>query len=192
MNNIIKFQNIESKLLEIREQKVLLDIDIAELYGVETKRINEAVKNNPDKFPIGYILELSKEELDSLKSKISTLKNKGRGQHSKYLQKAFTEKGLYMLATIFTLCNNMNFYVYILQSTVDNHFYTGYTKNLEERIDQHNAGKVKSTKNRRPLKLVYFEGCLNQQDATHREKYLKTTYGKRYIKNRLKNYLNNK
>ena len=84
----------------------------------------------------------------------------------------------------------MNFYVYILQSTVDNHFYTGYTKNLEARIDQHNAGKVKSTKNRRPLKLVYFEGCLNQQDATHREKYLKTTYGKRYIKNRLKNYLN--
>jgi len=100
MNNIIKFQNIKSKLLEIREQKVLLDIDIAELYGVETKRINEAVKNNPDKFPIGYILELSKEELDSLKSKISTLKNKGRGQHSKYIPKAFTEKGLYMLATI--------------------------------------------------------------------------------------------
>ena len=100
MNNIIKFENIESKLLEIRKQKVILDIDIAALYEVETKRINEAVKNNPDKFPMGYILELSKEELDSLKSKISTLKRRGRGQHSKYSPKVFTEKGLYMLATI--------------------------------------------------------------------------------------------
>lgn len=100
MNNIIQFQNIESKLLKIREQKVLLDIDIAVLYGVENKRINEAVKNNPDKFPTGYIFELSKVEWNFLKSKISTLKSKGRGQHSKYLPKAFTEKGLYMLATI--------------------------------------------------------------------------------------------
>ncbi len=81
------------------------------------------------------------------------------------------------------------FYVYVLQSTVDNQFYTGYTKDLTVRVKAHNDGYVKSTKNRRPLKLIYFEGCLSQQDATHREKYLKTTYGKRYIKNRLKEYL---
>jgi len=68
--------------------------------GVETKRINEAVKNNPERFPDGYIIEITKNELDSLRSKISTLKNRGRGQHVKYLPKAFTEKGLYMLATI--------------------------------------------------------------------------------------------
>lgn len=68
-------------------------------------------------------------------------------------------------------------------------FYTGYTTDLEERLRQHNLGKVNSTKNRMPLKLIYFEGCLNQQDATHREKYLKTSWGKRYIKERLKNYL---
>jgi putative endonuclease len=67
-------------------------------------------------------------------------------------------------------------------------FYTGYTSDLEERLRQHNSGKVNCTKNRMPLKLVYFEGCLNQQDATHREKYLKTSWGKRYIKERLKNY----
>ncbi|PRZ00824.1 putative endonuclease [Marinilabilia salmonicolor] len=70
-------------------------------------------------------------------------------------------------------------------------FYTGYTSNLEERLKAHNNGEVASTKNRIPLKLVYFEACLNQQDATHREKYLKTTYGKRYIKNRIKNFLYN-
>ena len=86
----------------------------------------------------------------------------------------------------------MTYYVYILLSEVDNNFYTGYTNNLEKRISLHNDGKVKSTKYRRPLELVYFEGCFNQQDATYREQYLKTTYGKRYLKNRLKNFINNK
>jgi putative endonuclease len=81
------------------------------------------------------------------------------------------------------------YYVYILQSEVDNKFYTGYTKNIELRFEQHNSGKVESTKNRRPLKIIYFEACLNQQDATHREKYLKTHYGKMFIRNRLKSYL---
>ena len=74
----IKLKNIESKIIEIREKKVLLDIDVAQLYEVETKRINEAVKNNPDKFPIGYILELTEKEWDFLKSKKSTLKSKVR------------------------------------------------------------------------------------------------------------------
>jgi putative endonuclease len=81
------------------------------------------------------------------------------------------------------------YYVYVLLSRVDNNFYTGYTGNLENRLLDHNNGKVSSTKKRIPLELVYFEGCLNQQDATHREKYLKTSWGKRYIKTRLKNYL---
>jgi putative endonuclease len=65
----------------------------------------------------------------------------------------------------------------------------GYTNNLVKRIEEHNKGKVASTKNRVPLKLIYWEGCLNQQDATRREKYLKTSWGKRFIKNRLKSYL---
>ena len=98
--DIIKIEDIESKIIIIREQKVILDRDVAEIYGVETKRVNEAVKNNQERFPDGYIFELNKNELDSLRSKISTLKNEGRGQHIKYLPKVFTEKGLYMLATI--------------------------------------------------------------------------------------------
>lgn len=80
------------------------------------------------------------------------------------------------------------FYTYVLQSEKDNNFYTGYTEDLKDRLRGHNSGKVRSTKNRQPLKLIYYEACLTQQDVTHREKYLKTTYGKRYIKNRLKNY----
>lgn len=82
------------------------------------------------------------------------------------------------------------YYVYVLQSEKDSHFYVGYTADLKARIKLHNEGKVNSTKDRRPLNLIYYEACLNQEDAFHREKYLKTTYGKRYIKNRLKEYIN--
>lgn len=79
------------------------------------------------------------------------------------------------------------YYIYILQSKKDKQFYTGYTNDLDNRLSEHNLGKVISTRNRLPVELVYFEGCLNQQDATHREKYLKTAWGKRYIKARLNN-----
>ena len=72
----------------------------------------------------------------------------------------------------------MEYYVYILLSKKDGKFYTGYTSKLKERIIEHNSGKVISTRNRIPFDLVYFEFCLNQTDALHREKYLKTTYGR--------------
>ena len=80
------------------------------------------------------------------------------------------------------------YYVYVLLSKKDNKLYTGYTKNLKLRFEQHCKGSVVSTKNRRPLVLIYYEACLNQQDATHREKYLKTHYGKMFLKKRLKSY----
>ena len=83
----------------------------------------------------------------------------------------------------------MWYYVYVLKSQKDGKFYTGYTKNLKLRFEQHQNGEVLSTKERRPLELIYFEGCLNQQDATHREKYLKTHHGKMFLGNRLKSYL---
>jgi len=98
--NILKIENISDLIIEIGNEKVILDSSVAEIYGVETKRINEAVKNNPEKFPEGYILDLSDESWESLRSKISTLKNSGRGDHRKHKPKAFTERGLYMLATI--------------------------------------------------------------------------------------------
>jgi hypothetical protein len=89
---------IEEKLITIREKQVLLDRDVASLYGVETKRINEAVKNNPEKFPEGYIFNLTNEEWkNKLVENFDQFKNL---KHSYVLPKAFTEKGLYMLATI--------------------------------------------------------------------------------------------
>ena len=84
------------------------------------------------------------------------------------------------------------YYVYVLLSKKDKNFYTGYTNNLKKRLEEHNKGLVKSTKNRTPFDIIYFEGCINKYDAIHREKYLKTTYGKRYLKNRMKNFLTNR
>jgi len=96
MSDMVKIENLKDLIVVIRGQDVLLDSDVAHLYGVETKRVNEAVKNNPDKFPAGYLIELDKGEWDGLKSKFSTSIKGGKVK----LPAAFTEKGLYMLATI--------------------------------------------------------------------------------------------
>ena len=83
----------------------------------------------------------------------------------------------------------MFYYVYVLQFKQKKELYKGYTKNLKLRLEQHQKGLVDSTKDNGRFSLIYFEGCLNQQDATHREKYLKTYLGRMFLKNRLKSYL---
>ena len=93
---IVQYDQVSEKIIEIRQQKVILDSDVAWLYQVETKRINEAVSRNADKFPDGYLLELTKEEWEPLKSQIATSIKGGKVK----LPTAFTERGLYMLATI--------------------------------------------------------------------------------------------
>lgn len=94
---VIKFEELENRLIKYKNKYVLVDRDVAELYGVETREINQAVQNNPEKFPKGYILELSEYE------KTELVKNFDRFNKLKYSTvnpKVFTEKGLYMLATI--------------------------------------------------------------------------------------------
>ena len=81
------------------------------------------------------------------------------------------------------------YYTYVLYSKKDGNFYTGFTQDLRLRFEQHEKGQIESTQNRRPLDLVYYEACLNRNDATHREQYLKTYHGKAYIRRRLKIYL---
>ena len=80
-------------------------------------------------------------------------------------------------------------YVYVLRSLRDKHFYVGLMQNLSARLQAHNNGLVNSTKERIPLELVYWEGCRDESDAAQREKYLKTAWGKRYIKSRIRRYL---
>ena len=97
MNEVINIKDVEAKVLTIRNTPVLLDRDVAELYGVETRVVNQAVKRNAERFPEGYILELTAEECS--RSQILILNGK-RGSNLKYLPHAFTERGLYMLATV--------------------------------------------------------------------------------------------
>ena len=107
MNSNLKSVQIEDKILNIRNQNVILDSDVANLYGIETKDVNRAVKNNPDKFPEGYVISLKDKDLRDLRLKVFTA-NSNHDSRSKLLTtnmarvlpKAFTEKGLYMLATI--------------------------------------------------------------------------------------------
>ena len=105
----ITLNDVQDKIISIQNKNVLLDSDVAWLYGVETKRVNEAVKNNPDKFPQGYVIELKNSEFYDLRSKFSTTNLEGQEflrskfstlEKTRVLPKAFTEKGLYMLATI--------------------------------------------------------------------------------------------
>jgi len=97
---VISIEDVQQRIIQVREQPVIIDADVACLYEVATKRVNEAVRNNPEKFPGDYMFELDDNESRVLRSKISTLEHVGKGRHSKYNFKAFTEKGLYMLATV--------------------------------------------------------------------------------------------
>ena len=96
-SGLIPFKEVEDKIAIIRNQEVIADADVAHLFGVQTKEVNQAVRNNPDKFPQTYMFELSKSELHDLRSKILTTKV---SRKSRSATKAFTEKGLYMIATI--------------------------------------------------------------------------------------------
>lgn len=103
----ISVEDVQDKIIVLRGEPIILDRNVAELYGVQTREINQAVKNNPEKFPTGYIFVLSDEEVSDLRSKFLTTNlqdngNKGVNLSSKsrYNPVAFTERGLYMMATI--------------------------------------------------------------------------------------------
>jgi len=97
MSDVVKIENLSALIIDIRGENVLLDSDIAEIYGVKTRDINKAVANNPDKFPSGYVTELTKPEKNEL---VENFHRFNKLKHSTVNPKAFSEKGLYMLATI--------------------------------------------------------------------------------------------
>ena len=116
-NYNIPVEFIENKIYFIRNKKVMLDSDLAELYGVSTKRLNEQVRRNIDRFPEDFMFVLTKEEVDFLRSQIATLK-KGRGQHSKYLPYAFTEHGAIMAATILNSSRAVEMSIFVVRAFV--------------------------------------------------------------------------
>jgi len=131
---LIPIERIENRILLVRRQKVLLDADLAALYGVTTKRFNEQVRRNQARFPADFMFELSREEWDSLRSQFATLKT-GRGQHRKYLPHAFTEHGAIMAATILNSTRATEVSVYVVRAFVRMREVLATHKELAKKLD---------------------------------------------------------
>ena len=143
MNKIMEKENIKDMIYNLNGIEIMLDSDLAKLYHVETKRINEAVKNNPEKFPERYIFRLSEEEYNNLKSKFSTSSFENIYGGSRKGHTAFTEQGVYMLATILKSKEAIQVSINIMDTFVKMRHYINYTKSflphkillLEDKVD---------------------------------------------------------
>ncbi|HXM82695.1 MAG TPA: ORF6N domain-containing protein [Burkholderiales bacterium] len=133
--SVVPIEHIRSRILLVRGHKVLLDADLAALYGVTTKRFNEQVRRNAARFPEDFTFRLSTEEWDSLRSQFATLKT-GRGQHRKYLPLAFTEHGAIMAATILNSPRATEVSVYVVRAFVRLRELLASNKELARRLDQ--------------------------------------------------------
>lgn len=114
---LVPIEAIAGRIQVVRGQRVLLDRDLAELYGVETKRFNEQVKRNPGRFPKDFMFVLTEQEVAALRSQFATL-DAGRGQHSKYLPHAFTEHGAIMAASVLNSPRAVELSVYVVRAFV--------------------------------------------------------------------------
>ena len=168
MNELAKKDKIENMIYEIRGREVILDSDLAKLYGVETKRINEAVRRNKNKFPERFCFRLTEHEILIIsRSQIATLKNV-RGQHRKYLPTVFTEQGIYMLATILkskvatdTTIAIMDAFVlmrkYISNDLVEQKYVNKLVYNLDDRVSLLEASFSEINKKEK-VNTLFFEG----------------------------------
>ncbi len=127
---------VESLILAIRGQKVMLDRDLAELYGVSTKRLNEAVKRNIQRFPQNFAFQVSAEEGASLRSQIATLNAKGRGQHSKYSPWVFTEHGVVMLSSVLNSPRAIEMSIQVVNAFIRMRELIASNKDLAQRIEK--------------------------------------------------------
>ena len=126
-------ESISLSIAALRGQRVILDADLAALYGVETKRFNEQVKRNSARFPADFMFQLTVEEFDSLRSQIATLKT-GRGQHRKYLPYVFTEHGAIMAAMVLNSPRAVEVSVYVVRAFVRLREAAVLHKDLAERL----------------------------------------------------------
>jgi len=137
---------IHNKIYEIRGQKIMLDFDIAELYEVETKVLNQAVKRNKDRFPKDFMFRVTKEVWELLRPQIVTLEKEGRGKYPKYLPFAFTEHGVTMLASVLRseTAIKMNIaivraFIALRQFTINHKELAQEIKNLSGEVDNHST-----------------------------------------------------
>jgi hypothetical protein len=134
-DTLILIDQIEPLILTIRDQKVLLDRDLAVLYGVPIKRLNEQVRRNRKRFPADFMIRLTQTEWQALRSQIATLKS-GRGQHRKYLPYAFTEHGAIMAATILNSPRAVEVSVFVVRAFVKLREFARTHKELAAKLDQ--------------------------------------------------------
>ena len=132
----IPLDRIARRILLLRGQRVLIDADLAMLYGVSTKRFNEQVRRNARRFPPDFVLRLTREEWESLRSQFATLKT-GRGRHRKYLPLAFSEHGAIMVATILNSPRAIQVSVHIVRAYVRLREFLSAHKNLARQLDAH-------------------------------------------------------
>jgi hypothetical protein len=132
---LVAIERIENRIIVLRRQKVLLDTDLASLYGVTTRRFNEQVSRNRERFPADFMFQLSREEWDSIRSQFATLES-GRGRHRKYLPYAFTEHGAIMAAAILNSPRATEVSVFVVRAFVRLRQLLASNTALVKRLDQ--------------------------------------------------------
>ena len=170
-NNFVKFDEnvLKDRIYSIRGFQVMLDSDLAELYGVETKRLNEAVKRNKERFPDNFCFQLENNEYDSLRSQIATLKKK-RGQHRKYMPLAFTEHGVVMLSAVIKSERAIEINIKVVNAFIEMRKFIQTNGQIFQRLDRvevkllENDQKFEKvfdaleSKDRIPEQGIFFEG----------------------------------
>ena len=138
----MELELLQQKIYEIRGQRVMLDFDLATLYEVDNKRLKEAVRRNIDRFPYDFMIELTRDEYNSLRSQFATLEN-GRGKFSKFLPFAFTEQGVAMLSSVLNSQKAVQINIQIIrafvllrQLTLSNAELSNQLKQLELKYDK--------------------------------------------------------
>ena len=135
MDAIVPIETVKGKIYLIRGQKVLLDSDLATLYGVETKRLNEQVRRNIDRFPDDFMFQLKEQEVASLRSQLATLKG-GHGAHRKYTPYVFTEQGIAMLSSVLNSDRAVQVNIAIMRAFVQMRELAASNRELGRRLDE--------------------------------------------------------
>ena len=142
---VLKNQNIKDKIFTLRGVQVMLDRDLAELYGVETKRLNEQVKRNTERFPSRYRFQLTKEEYLSLRSHFATLET-GKGKHQKYLPYVFTEQGVSMLSAVLKSKTAVAVSIKIIDTFISMKNFISQNAGIFQRLDNVEQKQIKTDK----------------------------------------------
>ena len=143
--DLIPVERIERQIYLVRGLKVMLDSDLAELYGVPTGRLNEQVKRNIKRFPEDFMLQLTQDEYDALRSQIAILKTGGRGRHRKYLPRVFTEQGVAMLSSVLQSERAVQMNILIVRAFVKLREMLATHKDLAERMEKIEAAQERHT-----------------------------------------------